>query len=101
MRKGLIYKFSQNLDLMRLLFSTIGCTLVEASPFDFKWGIGMVTLSECQNTIDFPGLAIDHANVPYPDRWLGNNWLGSNLMSVRTELSEIAANKEVFLSLHY
>lgn len=55
------YKFSQNRQLLDELLATRGTTLVEASPYDTIWGIGM--------TKDDEG-ATDRS------KWKGKNWLG-------------------------
>lgn len=65
-----ILKFSQNQDLLDLLLSTAGKTLVEASPIDRIWGIG---LSE-----DEPDDILNN-----PENWKGQNLLGYTLTMVR------------------
>lgn len=69
--EGLFAKFSQNEELKQKLLSTGDLHLVEASPFDTIWGIGMD-----ENNI--------HATNP--DKWLGLNLLGEVLMKVRAAL---------------
>jgi hypothetical protein len=71
MKKGVYEKFSQNKQLKDLLLNTNDKTLVEASPFDKIWGIG---LNE------------DNAKVTHPCKWTGLNLLGKILMEVRSEL---------------
>ncbi len=71
MKKGVREKFSQNTNLKKLLIETGDKILVEASPFDKIWGIG---LSE------------EVAKVTHPSKWKGQNLLGNILMEVRTEL---------------
>lgn len=66
-RTAIIYKFAQNDGLRKLLLSTSNDFLVEASPYDSVWGIG---LSET-----------DAPNTPF-ERW-GQNLLGKLLMEVR------------------
>ncbi|MEG0184300.1 MAG: NADAR family protein [Stenotrophomonas sp.] len=64
-------KFTQNPELGQYLRSTAGQVLVEASPVDFIWGIG---------------LAQDHADAHNPAQWRGLNLLGFALMEVRQAL---------------
>lgn len=66
-------KYSQNRGLRRKLFQTLGATLVEASPLDAIWGIGL--------SADDPR-ARDRAH------WLGENLLGRILTDVRDRLAE-------------
>jgi ribA/ribD-fused uncharacterized protein len=69
--QGNIHKFSQNDDLLKFLLSTGDKVLVEASPYDKIWGIGM---SERDYGVD------------NPHNWKGMNWLGFALMEARDEL---------------
>ncbi|CAB3398390.1 unnamed protein product [Caenorhabditis bovis] len=71
MREALVGKFTQNERFRLSLFRTRGFELVEASPTDTVWGIGMGT-----NDVE----AIDKAN------WKGKNQLGILLDDVRDEL---------------
>jgi len=71
--KGNLARFSQHEDLQNLLLSTGDKILVEASPYDKVWGIG---------------LREDDPNATKPEKWLGQNWLGEVLMKVREELVE-------------
>ncbi|EAE1294601.1 TPA: NADAR family protein [Listeria monocytogenes] len=64
-------KFSQNEELKKFLMQTKKWILVEASPVDKIWGIGM---------------AADNKNVENPLYWKGLNLLGFALMAVRDEL---------------
>ncbi|TYW20661.1 NADAR family protein [Listeria monocytogenes] len=64
-------KFSQNEELKKFLMQTKNRILVEASPVDKIWGIGMAT---------------DNKNVENPLYWKGLNLLGFALMVVRDEL---------------
>jgi hypothetical protein len=71
--EGNRHKFAQHPDLATWLKSTHHQILVEASPEDAIWGIG---------------LAATHPNAPHPDRWPGLNLLGFALMAVRQDLPE-------------
>src|SRR5437764_4640028 len=68
---GLLEKFRQNPELGRALLDTGTDTIVEASPLDTVWGIG---------------LAQDDPDATRPERWRGTNWLGEVLMRVRETL---------------
>ena len=57
---GNIAKFSQNPHLLKHLMDTEGTELVEASPYDTIWGIGL-----------------DENN---PDAWDKTKWKGRNLL---------------------
>jgi ribA/ribD-fused uncharacterized protein len=69
--QGNILKFSQNADLKKFLLQTGSKVIVEASPRDLIWGIGM-------------GEA--NPKSQHPDTWRGRNLLGFALMEVRDEL---------------
>jgi ribA/ribD-fused uncharacterized protein len=64
-------KFTQNEHLLELLLDTAGTTLVEASPEDSLWGIG---LSE------------DDPRAHDRTTWAGLNWLGETLTDLRESL---------------
>lgn len=70
---GNLAKFSQNPKLAKYLLSTEQKILVEASPYDKLWGIG---LSENSSGVD------------NPLNWQGRNFLGFALMEVRKKLRE-------------
>ena len=70
-KQGNHHKFSQNKDLKTFLINTKDRVLVEASPVDPIWGIGMAT---------------DHKDILNPEKWRGLNLLGFALMEVRDEL---------------
>ncbi|MCU7647871.1 NADAR family protein [Pseudomonas piscis] len=69
--QGNLAKFGQNPELGHFLQCTRKKILVEASPVDRIWGIG---------------LAADDAMATRPDRWRGLNLLGYALMEVRDRL---------------
>ncbi len=70
-RNGNLFKFIQNQDLQDYLLSTGAKILVEASPTDTVWGIG---------------LSADDPDAMNPAKWQGANLLGFALMDVRDEL---------------
>ncbi|WP_254086759.1 NADAR family protein [Dawidia cretensis] len=72
-KTGSIHKFHQNKKLRNFLIGTANRIIVEASPVDAIWGVGM---SEDANLIDMP-----HA-------WEGENLLGFALMEARDFLIE-------------
>ena len=75
MRAGLWEKFSQNPEIRERLLATQDAILIEASPFDKTWGIGM--------TADrFMSLSEPAKQTLLLER----NLLGRTLMSVRNEL---------------
>lgn len=67
-RQGNIYKFEQNPDLLKVLMDTRGRILVEASPYDRIWGIG---------------IASNNKDASNPHRWKGQNLLGFILTDIR------------------
>jgi ribA/ribD-fused uncharacterized protein len=69
--EGNYHKFTQNRDLITYLRSTEGKILVEASPYDKIWGIG---------------LKQDSPLAQNPNTWKGTNYLGFVLTSLRDEL---------------
>ncbi len=75
-REGIVFqanyaRFSQNAEHRELLFATRGTTLVEASPHDQVWGIG---------------LAADDPRALVRSQWRGLNLLGQALTRVREAL---------------
>jgi ribA/ribD-fused uncharacterized protein len=64
-------KFGQNLDLKRALLKTEGTTLVEASPLDTVWGIGLDKKDK---------------RAKSRETWRGTNWLGEVLTNLREEI---------------
>ncbi|MCX5213044.1 NADAR family protein [Kitasatospora sp. NBC_00240] len=70
--EGSVAKFGQDGALLSYLLGTSQRVLVEASPVDRIWGVG---------------LAADHEDVTRPARWRGLNLLGFALMAARARLS--------------
>jgi ribA/ribD-fused uncharacterized protein len=68
---GNLAKFGQHPDLRAFLIGTGRKVLVEASPFDRIWGIG---------------IAPTNPDAAHPSRWRGLNLLGFALMQVRDRL---------------
>lgn len=76
--KGNRAKFTSHRDLLAQLLATEGTTLVEASPLDTIWGIG---------------LAEDNPDAMDRTKWRGTNWLGEVLTDLRdTFLAEQAGD---------
>lgn len=71
--RGNIAKFGQNEELRKFLLATENKVLVEASPYDKIWGIGMKQAE---------------AEKAYPHIWKGTNKLGFALMEVRDVLNQ-------------
>ena len=71
--QGSVAKFSQHKELQTFLLNTKDRILVEASPVDVIWGIG---------------LAANDEKVKNPNLWNGLNLLGFTLMEVRDILNE-------------
>lgn len=69
--EGNYHKFNQHPDLKEFLLNTKDRVLVEASPVDKVWGIGM---------------AQDDEKADNPRLWRGSNLLGFALMEVRDKL---------------
>ncbi|MDF2269908.1 NADAR family protein [Streptomyces coacervatus] len=66
--EGTVHKFAEHADLREFLLGTGDRVLVEASPMDRVWGIG---------------LAADDEAAADPERWRGENLLGFALMGAR------------------
>lgn len=76
-------KFTRDPDMMEHLLKTNDLELVEASPYDTIWGIG---------------LRPDDPKAPYEENWLGQNLLGKVLMRVRAEIvAEAIAQTETIM----
>jgi len=83
---GNVAKFTQNKDMLEELLFTGDRTIVEASPKDFIWGIG---------------LAADDPRAKDRSKWKGTNWLGEAIERVREDIRsgkiEVEAHqKEMF-----
>lgn len=70
---GNYFKFIENDSLRDILLQTEGMTLVEASPYDKIWGIG---------------LGEDDPKRLDRNEWQGTNWLGEVLMRVRDDIRD-------------
>jgi ribA/ribD-fused uncharacterized protein len=70
---GNFHKFSQHSELRQFLINTKERVLVEASPVDPIWGIG---------------LAVEDVHSENPLLWKGENLLGFALMEVRDKLNK-------------
>ncbi|WP_224240179.1 NADAR family protein [Hyalangium gracile] len=64
-------KFTQNPELLELLLATAGTELVEASPTDRIWGVG---------------LSQEDPRIQNPSQWRGQNLLGKVLTRLREDL---------------
>ena len=69
--RGNMLKFSQNKELAKKLKDTSNAILVEASPYDNIWGIGISEFSD---------------NINEPELWPGQNLLGFALMELRDNI---------------
>ena len=70
---GNFYKFSQNKEMLEILLSTDNKILVEASPYDKIWGVGLDENNE---------------KIYNPNYWKGENLLGFALMEIRDLLEK-------------
>ncbi|MCG8331867.1 MAG: NADAR family protein [Chitinophagales bacterium] len=70
-KKGNFHKFNQSPEQKEFLINTKNRILVEASPYDKIWGIGMRQ---------------DEYGIENPYNWKGPNLLGFAIMEVRDEL---------------
>jgi len=71
---GCLHNFGQHQELKEFLLNTKDMVLVEASPVDRIWGIG---------------LAADDDRAENPKHWNGLNLLGFALMEARDRLREV------------
>ena len=83
-KKANWHKFSQNDRLKTFLLTTKKRILVEASPVDQIWGIG---------------LAKDHEDAQNPESWKGLNLLGFALMEVRDRLINEYPNVSILIRI--
>ena len=72
-REGNFAKFTQKQELKDYLVSTEGKILVETSPYDNVWGIGVTE---------------SNPDILDPSKWKGQNLLGFILMDIRDEIIE-------------
>lgn len=75
--RGIVYngnlaRFEQDAELQELLLDTGDRIIVEASPRDRVWGIGM---------------GASNPDAENPEKWRGRNWLGIAIQQVRDELN--------------
>lgn len=68
---GIFQKSLYNKEFAKILVDSGDKILVEASPTDCIWGVG---------------LPESHPNIEDPSHWRGTNWLGVCLMDVRSHL---------------
>lgn len=69
--EGCYYKFTQNKDAYDYLMGTDGCYLVESSPTDTVWGVGLAGFND---------------EIEDPKNWKGTNWLGQVLTQLREDI---------------
>lgn len=77
--EGVLEKFLQNEKLQEVLMATDNLEIVEASPYDTIWGIG---------------LNANHPDATNPEKWKGQNLLGLILKDVREFLKQNKTNHE-------
>ena len=75
--EGSVLKFTQHHKYKAALMATEGFTLVEASPYDKIWGIG---------------LGEDDPRALKRETWEGKNWLGEILTEVRDRILQYEAH---------
>ena len=67
-----VAKFTQNPGMLTELMATNGTTMVEASPYDKRWGIG---------------LGAENPFAQDRSTWDGLNWLGEAIQQVREDIN--------------
>lgn len=72
LNKALLCKYSQNMNLLDILFKSGDKTIGEAST-DLDWGTG---------------LHLDHSDALKEEKWQGNNRMGIEIMAVRATLKD-------------
>lgn len=77
--RGNLARFTQDERLAARLRATGDKTIVEASPKDFIWGIG---------------LSADDPAAQDPSQWPGANWLGIALMQVRQAIRDLPSGRQ-------
>lgn len=77
MLDGIRHKFTQNTTLKQYLLKTENKIIVETSPFDRIWGIGIAKVNK---------QGIPNNLWKNPSKWKGQNLLGFALMELRDEL---------------
>lgn len=70
----LVAKFASNEKLKKILLDTGNKVIVEASPYDKVWGIGM---------------GVEHRDILDESKWQGKNFLGICLMNAREKLLNV------------
>ncbi len=77
--RGNMAKFTQNPELLAYMMGTGNQEIVESSPEDTVWGIG---------------LSADNPDAHDKTKWKGSNWLGEVLMSVRdTQMRRVGIDR--------
>lgn len=72
-----VMKFGQHPELNKILLATGDKQIIEASPLDNIWGVGMYST---------------HPDVEDPEKWKGQNLLGKVLESVRKVYRDVDSN---------
>ena len=70
--QGNLAKFTQNIKFKDELLKTGDKEIVEASPYDAIWGIGM---------------GVEHEDIMDKSKWKGTNWLGEAVVRVRETIN--------------